>query len=279
MQLRPKSILVAVDVTDPAANALEAAQSLAKVVGGELQLVCAISPRSPAFYGGEGLVSLRDDWKEFKAWARQRLAKLAAGIKDVPVGMRVVEGAPEAALAKLAGSGNYGLVVLGTHGYTGVRRVVFGSVAEAVVRDSKVPVLTLPPGSRLEEPTRILVPFNMAPYAARALRVGAALAEDFDGRASALFVAEGPEEAVKARRLEHFVGRAAGEWRGRVRGLVRFGNPVRAIVDEAGSGRHDLLVLAAHGKSFWKDMLLGTTAERVLRHCPIPLLAVPSGRR
>ncbi|TBR18493.1 universal stress protein [bacterium] len=279
MQLRPKSILVAVDVSDPAENALEAAEALASVVGGELQLVCVLTQRSPAFYGGEGLVTLRDDWKEFKAWARGRLAELAARIKEVPTGIRLVEGAPEAALAKLAASGRYGLVVLGTHGYTGVRRVVYGSVAEAVVRDARVPVLTLPPGSRLERPARILVPFNMAPYAARSLRVAAALAEDFDGRVSALFVAEEREDAVKARRFEHSLRRAAGGRAARVRGLVRFGNPVRCIVDEAGSGRHDLLILAAHRKSFWKDMLLGTTAERVLRHCPIPLLAVPSGGR
>lgn len=279
MQLRPKSILVAVDVTDPALNALEAARSLAGVLGGELNLVCAVTQRSPAFYGGEGLVTLRDDWKEFKAWARGRLAELAATVRDVPTGIRLVEGAPEAALTKLAASGRYGLVVLGTHGYTGVSRVVYGSVAEAVVRGAGVPVLALPPGSRLERPERILVPYNMAHYAARSLRLAAALAEDFDGRVAALFVAEDPEDAVKARRLERSARRAADGWAGRVRGLVRFGNPVRAIVDEAGSGRHDLLILAAHQKSFWKDMLLGTTAERVLRHCPIPLLAVPSGRR
>lgn len=277
MQLRPKSILVAVDVSDPAVNALEAAESLASVLGGDLQLVCAVSPRSPAFYGGEGLVTMREDWKEFKAWARGKLAKLAAGIRTVPVGLKLVEGAPEAALAKLSASGRYGLVVLGTHGYTGVKRVVFGSVAEAVVRDSAVPVLTLPPGSALERPRRILVPYNMAPYAARALRVGAGLAEDFDGRVSAVYVAEDSEDAVKARKLEHSLNRAAGAWSERVRGVVRFGDPVRAIVDEAQSGRHDLLILAAHRKSFWKEMLLGTTAERVLRHCPIPLLAVPSG--
>lgn len=279
MQLRPKSILVAVDVTDPALNALEAAESLADTLGGELLLVTAVSPRSPAFYGGEGLVTLREDWKEFKHWSRQALAKLAARVRKVPVGIRLIEGAPEAALAKLAASGKHGLVVLGTHGYSGVRRVVYGSVAEAVVRDAAVPVLTVPPGARLDRPERILVPYNMASYAARSLRVAAALAEDFDGRVSAVFVAEGPEEAAKARRLDASLRRAADGWADRVRGVVRFGNPVRAIVDEAGSGRHDLLILAAHRKSFWKDMLLGTTAERVLRHCPIPLLAVPSGPR
>lgn len=279
MQLRPKSILVALDVADPALNALEAAENLAQTLGGELQLVCAVSPRSPAFYGGEGLVTMREDWKEYKQWARRGLAKLAARVTKVPVSIRLVEGAPEAALATLSASGKYGLVVLGTHGYTGVRRVVYGSVAEAVVRDAAVPVLTVPPGARLDRPERILVPYNMASYAARSLRIAAALAEDFDGRVSAVFVAEDAEEAAKARRLAASLKRAADGWDDRVRGVVRFGDPVRAIVDEAGSGRHDLLILAAHRKSFWKDMLLGTTAERVLRHCPIPLLAVPSGRR
>lgn len=279
MQLRPKSILVAVDVFDPALNALEAAESIAEFVGGELQLVCVVSPRSPAFYGGEVMVTMRDDWKEFKAHARRQLAMLAARVKTVPMGVRLVQGAPETELAKLASSGRYGLVVLGTHGYTGVRRVVFGSVAEAVVRDATVPVLTLPPGSRLVRPKRIFVPYNMKRYAARSLRMAAALAADFGGRVSAVIVAEDREDALKARGFERSFRRSADGWAGCVSGVVRFGDPVRCIIDEAESGRHDLLVLAAHRKAFWKDMLLGTTAERVLRHCPIPLLAVPSGRR
>ena len=279
MQLRPKSILVAVDVADPAVNALKAAVVMAQTVGGALELVSVVNPGVPALYGGEGLMLLRDDMKEYKAWAQGRLTKLAAGIRALPVATRILEGAPEAALAKLASSGRYGLVVLGTHGYTGVRRVVFGSVAEAVVRNAAVPVLTLPPRSRFDGPKRIFVPFNMAPYASRALRLGVSLAEDFDGQVSAVFVADQPEEAVKARLFEASMRRAAGEWADRVRGVVRIGDPVRTIIDEAESGRHDLLVLAAHRKSFWKDMLLGTTAERVLRHCPIPVLAVPSGLR
>ena len=55
---------------------------------------------------------------------------------------------------------------------------------------------------------------------------------------------------------------------------VRVGNPVKEIL-RAGRAR-DLVVLVAHRKSLLGDMVLGTTVERVLRHCRIPVLAIPS---
>lgn len=265
MKLQPKAILVAVDVLEPADNVLRAAGILAGALGGELCLAYVQLPRM-----------VREDAAERRLRVRRKLAKLAAGIRGVPVSVRFYDGRPEEILSKLAASGSYGLVLMGTHGYSGVRRVVFGSVAEAVVRASRVPVLTMPPRSRLGRPRNVLAPYSMAPHAARALRAGAELAWKFGGRVTALFVAEGRPESGLSRRLAASAGRAAGRL---VLPLIRSGNPIRCIIDEAESWHYDLLVLAAHRKSFWKDMLLGTTAERVLRHCPIPVLAVPSGRR
>lgn len=276
MKLLPKAILVAVDVRDPADNVLQAAEVLAGELGAKLCLAYVQPPPAPEAYGAEAVIMVGDDAAARRIRVRRKLAKLAAGLRGVDVSVRGYEGRPEDVLSKLAASGSYGLVLLGTHGYSGVRRVVFGSVAEAVVRASSVPVLTMPPHARLGRPRNVLAPYNMAPHAARALRAGADLAWEFGGRVTALFVSEGRPEAALARRLAASAGRAAGRL---VLPLVRSGNPIRCIIDEAESWRYDILVLAAHRKSFWKDMLLGTTAERVLRHCPIPVLAVPSGRR
>jgi len=55
---------------------------------------------------------------------------------------------------------------------------------------------------------------------------------------------------------------------------LAFGSPADQIV--LASKDADLVVLAAHSRGLLSDMVLGTTAERVLRYCPTPVLAVPS---
>ena len=58
--------------------------------------------------------------------------------------------------------------------------------------------------------------------------------------------------------------------------IVMAGVPPEAILKTAENGRFDLIVLASHLRPFWKDAVLGTTAERVIRHSKIPVLAIPS---
>ena len=57
----------------------------------------------------------------------------------------VLEGKPAKTIADFAAQHNHGLVVVGTHGRTGIAHAVIGSVAERVVRTARVPVLTIPP--------------------------------------------------------------------------------------------------------------------------------------
>jgi nucleotide-binding universal stress UspA family protein len=66
----------------------------------------------------------------------------------VPVTARVLEGPPAAAIVRAARRERAGLIVLGTHGRTGLTRILIGSVAERVVRTARCPVLTVPARTR-----------------------------------------------------------------------------------------------------------------------------------
>lgn len=59
------------------------------------------------------------------------------------------------------------------------------------------------------------------------------------------------------------------------RAIVRDGTPWQCIVDEARAGNHDLIVMGTHGRSGIRRVLMGSTAEHVLREAPGPVLIVP----
>ena len=170
------------------------------------------------------------------------------------------------------------LVVMCSHGRTGLARAAFGSVTEAVVRESPVPVLVAHGGGR---PVRsVLAPVIGRPYAYRGLLLAAETAAFLGAELALLHVSppgvrEGnPRFAINGM-LER-LPKALRE-RSRPRLVLRGGEPISAILAE--SKRHDLVVLTAHRKSLLGDLVLGTTVERVLRHSPAPVLAAPSGRR
>jgi nucleotide-binding universal stress UspA family protein len=170
------------------------------------------------------------------------------------------------------------LVVLGTHGRTGLARAAFGSVAEAVMRESPVPVLVArgaPSGERT-----VLAPVNLQPYALQGLLLAAEAAAFLGAELVLLHISPPGVRGGNPRYvINALLERVPKELREKVRPrlILRGGDPIPAILAE--SGKHGLLVLTAHRKSLLGDLVLGTTVERVVRHADVPVLAAPSAER
>lgn len=188
---------------------------------------------------------------------------------------RVLEGSP--ALAILREARRADLIVMGSHGREGLSRAVLGSVCEAVVRDAPVPVLVV---KRAPKPVEsVLAPVNLAPYSRRGLELAARAAADLGAALTVLHVDPPGRRGANPRFfLNGMLALLPAKLRDAVkpRALLRVGDPVTEILKE--SRRHGLVALTAHRKSLLSDLVLGTTVERVLRHCPVPVLAAPSGR-
>jgi nucleotide-binding universal stress UspA family protein len=170
------------------------------------------------------------------------------------------------------------LIAMSTHGRKGLDRALFGSVSEAVARESLCPVLvtrTAPP----KKPASVLAPVNLAPYSYKGLLLAARAAARLGARVTVLFVSPDKSRGPNPRFfLNGMLARLPQDLRAACRPelVIRAGDPVPEILAEA--RKHALVVLAAHRKSLLTDIVLGTTVERVLRHCPAPVLAAPSGR-
>jgi len=137
-----KKILGPVDFSDAAWPAIRAAEALAHETGAELALLHVVEDATYAFPEG-GYLSPRII-EEYEAAMVAKLSELAARLRtDIAVSARAVHGVPYQAIVDAAEKEHASMIVMGTHGHSGLSHLFLGSVAERVVRLSKVPVLTV----------------------------------------------------------------------------------------------------------------------------------------
>ena len=136
--MNASKILFPSDFSHTGDSALEMATALARDAGATLVIVHVEEP--PMAYGGG------DVYYGVAEPATDDLLRMLKDIKpadpQVPYQHRLISGQPASAIARLAEDENIDMIVMGTHGRSGLSRLLMGSVAEAVVRHAKCPVLT-----------------------------------------------------------------------------------------------------------------------------------------
>lgn len=133
-----RKILFPTDFSSLSDAALEHATSIARERGATLVILHV--EESPASYGGgEMYYGIPDPDSEA---LKIMLKKIVPHDPNVPVEYHLVMGDPAAEIVRQADQTGSELIVMGTHGRTGVRRLLMGSVAEVVVRTAHCPVIT-----------------------------------------------------------------------------------------------------------------------------------------
>jgi universal stress protein A len=138
-----QSILVPVDFSDPSRSALRYARSLAEQTGGKLILFYALEPVGTPDFAFHPL--MMEPAQATKA-AELQLQKICdeEGVDESLVEHTVVRsGAAHTQIADLAEKLGADLIVISTHGNTGIKHVLMGSTAERVVRHARCPVLVV----------------------------------------------------------------------------------------------------------------------------------------
>jgi nucleotide-binding universal stress UspA family protein len=291
-------ILVPLDGSALAEQALGFAEVLAEASGSPLLLLCA---SHVADLPG---LDVAEEQVEAVVDAELYLRKVASRLKKRGVAVETCApyGKAGQAILREAGARGAWLIDMATHGRGGVDRVLYGSVTEGVVRQSPVPVLLVRAWhsgdslARLRGSGQILVPLDgsihaegalpVATFLAAALRARVILAQAIpprdvaltpDGMAVSLFAKEGPAEELG---VEHYLQRFANalvEAGIHTETIVRCGEPSRvvsAIAEERGAA---LTVLATHGRTGLDRLLIGSVAERIVRHGASPVLLVRPG--
>jgi nucleotide-binding universal stress UspA family protein len=142
-----RKILVPVDFSDASENATRLAVSLARQTNAHIMLLhIGVVPH---FYATElGMSGSTAPFylqmsKEIAREQLQRLEKLEADFipDDVSSSIQIREGFPPEEILEQTEDGGHDLLVMGTHGRTGLKRALLGSVTERVVREATIPVM------------------------------------------------------------------------------------------------------------------------------------------
>jgi nucleotide-binding universal stress UspA family protein len=273
------TILCPVDFSDLSGHALRHAARLAACGSAKLVTVYANWFDAPPYFTAGRIEELKKEFRDSQAEAERSLAafvKSTLGERAAAVEIRVAEGLPADVILGLAASAGAGLIVMGTHGRTGYNRWMMGSVAERVLRESPVPLLTVR-GPSAEPIRRILCPVDDTGASREALSVAAELAGCLGATLTALHVRE-PHANTAPPDLCSWMP-AEESARCEVRVVARHGDAASEIIGFAAEESFDLLVLGSPRRKFFDGLVLGTTTLRTVRHASCPVLTVRARAR
>jgi len=296
-----RRILVATDFSTAAERAYPIARALAERDGASLVVAHAFDTAALAYEGpGMGEIPLQTLAEgELEARLHAALEQVVRdhfeGLPRTETRLRL-DGSPAHGLVQMATRERADLVVVSTHGRTGLAYMLIGSVAERVVRHAPCSVLVVPTKGPVvsSPPRRVLVGSDLSPLSEEALRAAASHARATGGRTTLLHVqrpipwvtppsggtdASGvpagggsPLASLRQSASEHFAGLEVSV------AVLEHESPVSALCAEAEREKADLIVLASHGRTGLERMLVGSVAERTVRHAGCPVLVVRVSR-
>jgi len=140
-----KKILVPIDFSDYSKNALKYAAQFAKQFNARIYLVYVVEPMIYPADFSMGQVAIPSTDIDLHSRAEEELKKLSKEIigGSLQVEILIKTGKPFVEIIEAASSNDVDLIIIATHGHTGVEHLLFGSTAEKVVRKAPCPVLTL----------------------------------------------------------------------------------------------------------------------------------------
>jgi len=307
-----KRILVPLDGSARAESAIPVAARIARAYGASITLLrIAEMPveygpylASPASYAKEAIEADLAQLKDYLQKAAQ--AEALAGI-DVEV--KALFGAVAPTIIAAAQAYHAGLIVICSHGYTGFKRWLLGSVADKIARHAPVPVLIVREGAALsaiaaKQPVRALVALDGSPLSEAVfepvayLVAGLAHMTSQQGELRLLRVIDLPLGRTTGKSQTHITGlnrhEAVYDAQEYLKSLVARldegglaalditvktaveSDPdvAEAIIKQAEGGAVDLIAMATHGWSGMQHFVMGSITERVLHHSKLPLLIV-----
>ena len=291
------TIVAGVDLSAPSDQALDRAAALAQLRDAKLVIAHAQADDAPiANVGNDMLEQLGEVSAALRVEEARRLADRLTQLEARGVAAEVVTrvGPPGEIVAQVAKDRAADLIVIGTHGHTGISRFLLGSVATSVLRHAPCDVLVCRGTSGPSPFLRPLVATDFSPNAARALKNAARLAgagvaievvhawqlPTGSWGATLLGQARFPWSTVRdavvrsaQEQADHLVADNANLGHPLHVELVQ-GPPASVITHAAERGGHDLIAIGTHGHRGFRRLLLGSVAESTIRHAPCSVLVV-----
>lgn len=296
-----KNILFATDFSSTSDNALPYAAAICRRFASTLHLVHVVSDASLMMMAsGVDYVSMGTIYDDAHAEAKEKLDQISISLEGIPYRNYVRHGQVWKSIAAIVPENEIDLIIVGTHGRTGLGKLLLGSVAEDILRHAPCPVLTvgpkvsghakLPPFQRRArdlappelELRRIVFATNFGKNASLAAQDAVSLAEEFRARLTLMHVIEdytelgsqpGPIEEDR-NKLQYLIP-ANAPLQYAPETLVEFGSASERILKVASDLEADMIVLSAHPyQDFGTTHLPWSAAHHVIARASCPVLTI-----
>jgi nucleotide-binding universal stress UspA family protein len=285
IEFSPKHILCAVDSDVAAPLVPQWASLFAEKYQSQVRILHSYWTEWPRYFTPAQDAEFAKQIEQRKAAVGKDLQRLTSDALTarIPYEVAVIEAPAVQAISEEIAKKQPDLIIMGSHGRSGLKRVRLGSVAETVLYESTVPVLIVK-GSGSDSPPpqirRVLAPVNFTAFDRECTEMAASLASAFTAK---LFVLHAQEQS--SCELSQ-VRKVLCQWISRetrsncdVVEVVRKGNAAEEILLHAQEEDIDLIVLGAEHRPFLEITTWGTTTERVIRHSSKSVLAMPWRRK
>ncbi len=294
-----KKIICPLDFSPTSYDALKSAEQLTDRVNAELILLHVIpfpAPNDQGFKSEQEASNFAHETAEGQL--RQTIATQLSHLNDTR--FTILNGSPAGQfIVNTARSEGADLIVMGTHGWTGWRQLVLGSVPEEVMHFANCPVLTVhSPVDNLAAKNshpKILCPTDFSEPSIEALKIAGEMASALNAQVSMLHVLAPVSTAFGELSAEEFKNLRDGaaaramaplikehlpqdlQTAAQSNRLLRKGRPGEEIVRAAEEGGFDLIVMATQGETGWRRFFVGSVASDVVRRAPCPVLTIGHG--
>ena len=290
--MSPKKILVPVDFSAISEKTTRYALKWARHYGAEVTLFHAIVMYEADVDETEHLNRLEDIIRRREAYAQDQLNEYNKQVnpENIPVKSVFRRNVSAAnAILEYLDETPFDLVIMGTHGHGGLRKLMYGSVTEKIVRMSSVPVLTVHTPPEALSIKHILAPVDFSDNNKLGLNTAIELAREHKATIHYLHVIEqqlhpsfqvigiesifaiNPDlKKITMDKLKEFCPKHGVD----ARYTILEGSGAPTIADYAEENDIDLVVMATHGYTGLDHLLIGSTTERVVRSSSKPVLTV-----
>jgi nucleotide-binding universal stress UspA family protein len=291
---RIRNIIVPTDFSPLCESAGRRAATFATLDGATIHLVHAV--RYPAVATPYEVSVPAGVWEGVRKGAQEKLEDTRKALEaeaGVTVSAEVSDATdPARAISEAVEAHDADLIVMGTHGHSGIKHAFLGSVAERTLRNADCPVLAVKEaGATAAAPiSRILVAMDFSSHADEAARVATQLAKRLRATVDVLHAFDLPRDYIPytsafgvelEQKIEAGVAEKLEEVRERLEATdvpvtlhYRRGHPALTIAETAKETGCQLIVMGTRGQSGLAHVLLGSVAERTLRAAPCSVLVV-----
>jgi nucleotide-binding universal stress UspA family protein len=283
VQIAFKRILVATDFSECSERAMLTGVGIAQQYGSKLHVIHVVPSEGYGVAGAGMLGAVNFAWHSARNLESELLRK--GFLKGIQYQISVQKGEVWPAVSQIVQDERIDLVVVGTHGRSGLGKLLLGSVAEKIFRQARCPVLTVGPNFQpvfplIAQSRGVFFPTDFSPQSENAFPYAVSLAREHQTQLVVLHVVQptGSEASYKENRVLRYRCERLQELMAPATGLARepefiveMGEPAETIVKVAAERGAELIVLGVRPPARLADRLGWSTASGVVRqaHCPI----------